>query len=761
MRQNEARRSEEESNKHGRTIMQNKLSGISLAFRWSPIKPLPGKPLPRSRSRHSSCRHGDCIYVIGGKDGRVSLKDVWKFYIGPGEWEKLSLKGDCPSYLEGHTLVSHKKNLVLFGGSFGDDVTDSALWIINPDVQHVRQVSCEPGFPQPGTRRHHSAVVHDDVMYVYGGHIDLKGSSSEMWAFHVAEEEWELIKPRQSRADMPEGRHGHSAVLYGRDMWVYGGMSDLTPKSDLWYYNFHVGKWTRMKCRFGPPALVGHAAAVIKDNMVLQGGEQNGELRNDFWIFSFGSLKWTHVEIPNQVPSPRMWHSLEAITTASKKSEGSTRTSSMPYLQNKQGRKHVLRPRSSPAYSSARVAPKQSKEGTSPKEENMSVSSQPMHVQRASPNKENISMTSLRPQTLEVKSIKAPSDSLPVVMRTPTPIKKEEKSPLLLERHISQCSVGSEGSLKGTDNLGLDISSSSDALSSLEVMSRQASDNCDRLPSLEFTSCQAFTESYGYQQKPPEQVKAIKMQTFNSNFINVLPYPQVAQDLVVEDLELYENYFSDLRESALVQPKSQRSHFIGQNKKYKVIKSERKNLRKNSRDSETWLDRTRSSSVGELVTLNQELTNTHTKQMSNSLHNLKKDTPLLCWQSFESDSMEDVSSEELVNNSGGPINNSGEPSAEGVKMRTTSFCQPESNKTSSNYGEGKTVSYIRNQQRKRQKSNQEENKELDQPYLLLFGGKDMNGGSVRLESLTAWRCEVFVRHSDISHGEFHKSSLII
>lgn len=37
---------------------------------------------------------------------------------------------------------------------------------------------------------------------------------------------------------MPEGRHGHSAVLYGRDMWVYGGMSDLTPKSDLWYYNF-------------------------------------------------------------------------------------------------------------------------------------------------------------------------------------------------------------------------------------------------------------------------------------------------------------------------------------------------------------------------------------------------------------------------------------------------------------------------------------------------------------------------------------------
>lgn len=96
----------------------------------------------------------------------------------------------------------------------------------------------------------------------------------------------------------------------------------------------------------------------------------------------------------------------------------------MPYLQNKQGRKHALRPRSSPAYSSARVAPKQSKDRTSTKDENVSVSSQRMHAQRASPDKENVSMTSLRPQTLEVKSVKALSDSLPVVMRTPTPKKK-------------------------------------------------------------------------------------------------------------------------------------------------------------------------------------------------------------------------------------------------------------------------------------------------------------------------------------------------
>ncbi|XP_061179886.1 uncharacterized protein LOC133188462 [Saccostrea echinata] len=715
--------------------MQNKLSGLSLTFRWSQIKPLPGKPLPRSRSRHSSCLHGDCVYVIGGKDGRISLKDIWKFCLETSQWERLTLKGDSLSYLEGHSLVSYKKNLLLFGGSFGDNVTDSSLWIINPDVLHVRQVSCEPGFPQPCSRRHHSAVVHDGIMYVYGGYVDLRGSSSELWAFHISEEEWELITPRQTRSDMPEGRHGHTAVLHGRNMWIYGGLSGLTPKSDLWYYNFHVGKWTRMKCRFGPPPLVGHAAAVVKDNMVLQGGEQNGELRNDFWVFSFECLKWTHVEIPNQVPSARMWHSLEAITIESKKTDGSARTSSMPYLQNKHGRRQNLRPRSSPAYSSARnrVTPKQNKENLTVNSENLSMSLQKPQTGESQPLKSQSKLQTINTQSvsaikmMELQTKKSQTDSIPVVMRTPTPKQKEEKSPLLLERHISQCSEGSQSSLKGADNLGMDISSSSDGISSLD-----------------FTSCKTFTQSYGYHQKPPERVKPVKMQTFSHNVINVLPYPQLTQDLVVEDLEIYENYFSELNETAFVKRECQKNHFGGYSKKYKVNKMEIKNLRKRSSNYSTndmTLDRYRSSSVGELRNLNEKVSETKTALRSKSLHNLKKDSPVLCWQSEDSDQ----ATEEVGAN---PATN--------VEM-TTDFSEPVNKET---VHENQVISNKKVPPNKKQET-RIEIQELAQPYLLLFGGKDMNGGSVWLESLTAWRCEVFVRHSDISHGEFHKSSLII
>ena len=40
------------------------------------------------------------------------------------------------------------------------------------------------GVVTPKGRRSHTALVFQDSMYVYGGYEDLRGSSSELWAFH-------------------------------------------------------------------------------------------------------------------------------------------------------------------------------------------------------------------------------------------------------------------------------------------------------------------------------------------------------------------------------------------------------------------------------------------------------------------------------------------------------------------------------------------------------------------------------------------------
>ena len=40
------------------------------------------------------------------------------------------------------------------------------------------------GVVTPKGRRSHTATVFQDSLYVYGGYQDLKGSTSELWAFH-------------------------------------------------------------------------------------------------------------------------------------------------------------------------------------------------------------------------------------------------------------------------------------------------------------------------------------------------------------------------------------------------------------------------------------------------------------------------------------------------------------------------------------------------------------------------------------------------
>ena len=37
---------------------------------------------------------------------------------------------------------------------------------------------------------------------------------------------------------MPSPRHRHTAVLHDNAMWVYGGMNDLQEKSDFWRFDF-------------------------------------------------------------------------------------------------------------------------------------------------------------------------------------------------------------------------------------------------------------------------------------------------------------------------------------------------------------------------------------------------------------------------------------------------------------------------------------------------------------------------------------------
>ena len=51
-----------------------------------------------------------------------------------------------------------------------------------------RKFKAPKGVVVPKGRRSHTATVFQDSMYIYGGYQDLKGSTSELWAFHFGKE---------------------------------------------------------------------------------------------------------------------------------------------------------------------------------------------------------------------------------------------------------------------------------------------------------------------------------------------------------------------------------------------------------------------------------------------------------------------------------------------------------------------------------------------------------------------------------------------
>ena len=103
--------------------------------------------------------HGQYLYLLGGRNGNVPLKDFWRYNIGEREtftvgfaffnpvtfsqpdftadnvWEQLRASGDPPGCLQEHTMVGYRDELYVFGGEVGfSNGVETPLWIYSIKV---------------------------------------------------------------------------------------------------------------------------------------------------------------------------------------------------------------------------------------------------------------------------------------------------------------------------------------------------------------------------------------------------------------------------------------------------------------------------------------------------------------------------------------------------------------------------------------------------------------------------------------------------
>ncbi|VVC39936.1 Hypothetical protein CINCED_3A021311 [Cinara cedri] len=193
-------------------------------------------------------------------------------------------------------------------------------------------------------------------MIIYGGYRDLKGSTNEMWAYHFDTESWHLLS--QGRV-LPPARHKHSAVIHDDVMWVYGGMTDLNERSDLWRFDFVKKKWNIIKMKVSPGPLHGHSASKVMGSMIIFGGKKGGQISNDLWKFYFGAETWekvhtTYPQPPAICEAVSLTVSETTTTTTSSKSSRENGVQSPIVVRRSRGGRSVDRQYSSGSGSSDR-----------------------------------------------------------------------------------------------------------------------------------------------------------------------------------------------------------------------------------------------------------------------------------------------------------------------------------------------------------------------------------------------------------------------
>ncbi|XP_076119344.1 host cell factor 2 [Alosa pseudoharengus] len=283
-------------------------SSLSL---WSLLPQ--GPPAPGTRYRHACCSHKGDVYLLGGRE-RMVLRDFWKYSVVRNDWTKLDCSSEwAPEELEGHTMVSHQGILYVFGGLIDSAYTDwkNPLWLFDIEKEEWRysEGQIQPSQPAPVNRKGHSAVVFGSAMYIYGGYIDIRGPSQEFWKYEFDTGVWSLLSGVQAEQG-PGPRHGHAAVAHQHSMYLYGGLSGLREQRDLWRWCLTNHTWSYIRTHSGPSKLVGHSMVLYRDSVLLFGGgeTQNSPL-NSLWRLNLPSHVWEKVAaIKTSNPPGRIHH---------------------------------------------------------------------------------------------------------------------------------------------------------------------------------------------------------------------------------------------------------------------------------------------------------------------------------------------------------------------------------------------------------------------------------------------------------------------
>lgn len=96
--------------------------------------------------------------------------------------------------------------------------------------------------PGPKPRTSHASGFANGHLFVYGGQDDENNKLGDMWDYNVATKTWTEVK--LADGFVPQPRSGHTAVVHGQKLYIFGGIFELTKElNDMVIFDFATMKF--------------------------------------------------------------------------------------------------------------------------------------------------------------------------------------------------------------------------------------------------------------------------------------------------------------------------------------------------------------------------------------------------------------------------------------------------------------------------------------------------------------------------------------
>ncbi|CCI47192.1 unnamed protein product [Albugo candida] len=256
-----------------------------------------------SRTGHTAIAHNQNVYLFGGTDCTGRQQDFFRFEIDTKRWTKVVSHGKKPSRRSGASGVVYRDRMYLFGGYEGRNGSYyNDLFCYDFETKNWNELKLSETNVCPQERTDHSMVVYGGNLYIFGG-CDKSTRFDDLWRYDLAQKRWEQVS---MSGDIPVPCFGHTAIVHENShrLVVFGGWDGHNTLDNLYEFNFKTQLWKMLEAVGSiPPHRYRHSAVVFDDNMFVFGGVDKSQVRyNDLQRYNLAFIRKNYRSMEKSAP---------------------------------------------------------------------------------------------------------------------------------------------------------------------------------------------------------------------------------------------------------------------------------------------------------------------------------------------------------------------------------------------------------------------------------------------------------------------------